>query len=62
VFDLGFVRFRSGDWGLRVFFVLFSVYWSKLLGGEGSFGVVSAVLIQLGLVFVLWFGLGGGFF
>ncbi len=34
MFDLGFVRFRSGDWGLRVFFVLFSVYWSKLLGGR----------------------------
>jgi len=49
VFDLGFARFRSGDWGLRVFFFWFSVYWSKLVGGEGSFGVVSAVLIQLGL-------------
>jgi len=36
VFDLGFVRFRSGDWGLRVFFFWFSVYWSKLVGG-GSF-------------------------
>jgi len=43
VFDLGFVRFRSGGLGFESVFCFVFLYWSKLLGG----------------IFCLWFDLGG---